>query len=242
MDGDVEDVDGARDLERLDQRHVLRVGDVDDQEVARIVDHVVAAGGDAGRVGDLVVDQRAAELVHVAAVGLALVVEQRASQGRHGGVGQVDRDEVAEPLEDGAPEVEEPVGRDERGGAGAVDQQVGQEAVVDRRVADERRGGRVGQRVDQQVEDAAVVAVGGADDQLAVDDPGDVEAELAVGDVVLAERPRGTADWSDRSRRWRRSRRCRSRRRRSCRRTGRARPTCRARAWRRPPGASRASG
>ena len=182
-------------------------------------------------VGDLVVDQGAAELVHVAAVGLPLVVEQRACQGRLRGVGQVDRDEVAEILDDVAPEVEEPVGRHKRRGARAVDQKVGQEAVVDRRVADELRAGRVGQRVDQEVEDAAVVAVGRADDQLAVDDPGDVEAELAVGDIALAEDLEELSDSPDQSRPERRCRRCRFRRRRSCHRTGRARPRYPVPAW-----------
>ena len=77
------------------------VGDVDDQEVAGIVGDVTAAGGQAGHVGESVVDQHAAELAHVAAVGLALVGEQGAGQRRHGRVAQVDRDEVAEVLEDG---------------------------------------------------------------------------------------------------------------------------------------------
>ena len=46
---------------------------------------------------------------------------------------------------------------DEDGRAGAVDQQVAQEPVVDRGVADERRVGRVGQREDQQVEMSGIL-------------------------------------------------------------------------------------
>ena len=40
-----------------------------------------------------------------------------------------------------------------------------------------------------------LIAVRGADQELAVDHPGDVEAELAVDEVVLSEGGDELADW-----------------------------------------------
>src|SRR5262249_3972011 len=158
---------------------VYRAGDVylaKDGEVrgVGIIDHQDAphAGrrkepprrGGAGDVGEVIVDEGGAGLVGVAAIGGAAVVEEHVVQHGPGGVAHVDGQHRAELEVQEASEVVDAAGRHQDGGAS--NEKVGQEDVIDRRVADQRRVKRVRQRVDQKVEASAVHKDGRADKEI----------------------------------------------------------------------------